>query len=159
MGGQIGLQSELESRKYVLFEVTLRVASSIEPPINELSHDLLKDLRVLVVDDNETNRTILKAQLEAWRMRPELADGAAMALDMLRSAALKGRPFDLAALDMQMPDVDGLELAAGSPVILCSRHADDHALLESAARSGDHAIRGVRQWLSKPVRSSELFDR
>ncbi|HET9649063.1 MAG TPA: response regulator [Microlunatus sp.] len=160
MGGQIGLESELGAGSTFWFEVTLRVASSIEPPINELSHELLKNLRVLVVDDNETNRTILKAQLEAWKMRPELADRAAVAFEMLRSSALKGHPFDLAALDMQMPEVDGLELARricsdplleGMPMIMLTSSLQlDPAIMRSA---------GVRQWLSKPVRSSELFDR
>ena len=64
--------------------------------------------RVLVVDDNATNRRILSLQVQAWGMAPRAAASGAEALEWLR----QGDPFDVAILDMQMPAMDGLDVAA-----------------------------------------------
>jgi CheY-like chemotaxis protein len=71
----------------------------------------LKGLRVLIVDDNQTNRLILQHQITSWNMIGALASGPNEALAALRAAALAGKPFDLALLDFQMPEMDGLSLA------------------------------------------------
>ena len=68
--------------------------------------------RVLVVDDNATNRKLLIHLCTAWRMRHRAADGALNALDELRVAARTGRPFDLVILDHHLPDINGLGLAS-----------------------------------------------
>ena len=73
----------------------------------------LAGLRVLVVDDNATSRRILERQLCSWRMSCEVADGAARAMELLESAAGAGMPFALVLLDLNMPHVDGYELAGG----------------------------------------------
>ena len=120
----------------------------------------LTALWVLVVDDNATNREIVKRRLEAWGMRsvPE-ADGAA-ALAELGRAAAAGQAYGLALIDMQMPGMDGLDLArairghaalSGLPVILMT--SMDRVGLASEARR-----EGVEACLTKPVRQSALFD-
>ena len=76
------------------------------PPIMNLV-----GVRVLVVDDNATNRLILRHQLDAWKMRVETAAGGEEALGMLQTAAETGRPYHLALLDVQMPEMDGWTLA------------------------------------------------
>ena len=71
----------------------------------------LKNVRVLTVDDNDTNRAILQHLFSGWGMREQQAASGAEALSMLHSEAARGKAFDLAVLDMQMPNMDGLELA------------------------------------------------
>ena len=111
------------------------------------NHDLLSDLRVLVVDDNATNRNILEVQLSSWRMTPDLVDSAALALDRLRETAARGQPYDLAVLDMFMPGMDGLQLAQaisadpllkGTPMIMLtsSMQLDPLSCARPASGSG-----------------------
>jgi CheY-like chemotaxis protein len=114
---------------------------------------------VLVVDDNATNRLVLESQLRGWNLIPESVADAASALEQAREAAAAGRPYDIAVLDMCMPDMDGLQLARAmsadenlrsiSLIMLTSTPQMDRAELAAA---------GIRQWLTKPVRSSEFHD-
>ena len=93
-------------------------------------------------------------------MRPDLVDSAALALDRLRATAKRGQPYDLAVLDMFMPVMDGLQLAQaisadpllkGTPMIMLTSSMQlEPAVLREA---------GIGQWLTKPMRSSELYDR
>ncbi|MHA7302323.1 response regulator [Pseudarthrobacter sp. MDT1-22] len=120
----------------------------------------LTGVRVLVVDDNATNRLVLESQLRTWNMDPDTVGDARAALDRCRDAAFAGRPFDVVVLDMCMPEMAGLELARAisadgvlaptSLIMLTSTPQMDPAELAAA---------GVREWLMKPVRSSELYDR
>jgi len=73
----------------------------------------LSGLRVLVVDDNATNRLVLDRLLVSWGCRPDAVDGAEPGLDRLVSAALAGTPYDVVLLDLNMPDVDGYERPVG----------------------------------------------
>ncbi len=160
MGGDIGMESEVGVGSLFWFEIDLPATDRVADEPGELRPDLLAGLRALVVDDNATNRTILEAQLTSWRMRPDMVSNARSALDWLASASAAGEPFDLAILDMQMPDIDGLQLAemisarpatAGLPmVMLTSSLQPDRQSLHAA---------GIGQWLTKPVKSSELYDR
>ena len=69
-------------------------------------------MRVLVVDDNHTNRQILRKQIEAWKMQAASASSGDEALQRLRAAIGEGQAYDVALLDVQMPDMDGFTLAA-----------------------------------------------
>ncbi len=120
----------------------------------------LKDRRVLIVDDNESNRLILHALVTGWGMVDEMATGADQALMLLDEAAKAGRPYELAILDVMMPDKDGLQLArelqqhpAGAQlriVVMTSLLQRGHA--EQARRAG------ALGYLPKPVRHDELRD-
>jgi CheY-like chemotaxis protein/HPt (histidine-containing phosphotransfer) domain-containing protein len=120
----------------------------------------LEALRVLVVDDNATNRKILSHQLNSWGMIHEEADSGARALEALRRAASQGEAYDVAILDLMMPGMDGFELARAvksDPPIAGTRLV----LLTSFGVRGDGAsARGldVAACLTKPVRQSQLFD-
>jgi CheY-like chemotaxis protein len=120
----------------------------------------LRDLPVLVVDDNATNRRILQAMLEHWRMRPTTADGGQAALSILEKAKDAGKPFTLILLDAQMPEMDGFALAERikqSPELAGATNM----MLTSVGQRGDAARcreLGISAYLIKPIRQSELLE-
>jgi two-component system, sensor histidine kinase and response regulator len=120
----------------------------------------LGSLRVLVVDDNATNRQILRHQLTAWKMLPGSAASGQEALRMLRTAVTSGLPYDLALLDVQMPEMDGFTLArfikadptiAGTKLIVLTS-------LGQALTPRELTAAGVEAYLIKPVKQSRLFN-
>lgn len=116
-------------------------------------------LHVLIVDDNATNRTILNRQLLSWGMRNDCAEEGAGALALLRAAVAANDPYDLAILDMQMPEMDGLGLAAAiqaEPSLAGMRLV----MLTSIGHHVGPAARdaGILATLTKPVRQSQLYD-
>jgi two-component system, sensor histidine kinase and response regulator len=119
----------------------------------------LRGLRVLIVDDNATNREILHRQVLSWGMRNGMAGDAPSALEALREAAQNDAPYDLAVVDVHMPGMDGIELAhaikddpalSSISLVLLTSIGDD--IGEEARRAGADA------WLTKPVRQSQLYD-
>jgi PAS domain S-box-containing protein len=122
--------------------------------------EALRDLRVLIVDDNETNRKILRKQLRSFGSIPETAEGGEDALDNLRAAANRGEPYDLAVLDLHMPGMHGIELARiikSDPSISSTRLA---MLTSVGVRGHGQEAReiGINAYLTKPVRQRELQD-
>lgn len=120
----------------------------------------LTGLRVLVVDDNATNRLVLESQLRSWKMAPDSVGGAREALDRCAEASRAGKPFDVVVLDLCMPEVSGLDLArmitadpglSGTSLIMLSS--------DPQVDPADLAAAGVGEWLTKPVRSSEFYNR
>ncbi len=159
MGGQIGLTSTPGTGSTFWFTVTLdkQPAEATQPL---LKIESLGKLRVLIVDDNATNRKILSHQLSSWSMVHAQAELGAQALELLKNAAANGVPYDLAILDFLMPGMDGFALAEAiksDPEIAPVRLV----LLTSAGERGDGARSrdaGIAAYLSKPVRQSQLFD-
>ncbi|MDP9486708.1 MAG: response regulator, partial [Actinomycetota bacterium] len=159
MDGEIGLESEPGVGSTFFFTLPLR-----KQPDNTRSAPAsladLKELRVLIVDDNETNRRILREQTLSWGMRSGEAEDGVAALRELRTAAREGAPYDVAILDMQMPGMDGIELARriNADPAVSSTHL---VLCTSIGRRGDgEAARQaeIEAYLTKPVRQSELYD-
>ncbi|MBG6179541.1 hybrid sensor histidine kinase/response regulator [Arthrobacter sp. CAN_A1] len=156
MGGTISVTSTPGTGSTFWFDLPLegtQAASTPEP-------GLLNKLRVLVVDDNATNRLVLQSQLGSWRMQTEAVENGPAAVKRLSAAAQAGEPFDIAVLDMCMPGVNGIELAeaiSGNPELSSTR-----LILLTSIGSIDRdrlAAAGVSEWLTKPVRSSALYDR
>ncbi|MBI5761029.1 MAG: response regulator [Planctomycetales bacterium] len=121
----------------------------------------LENLRVLVVDDNATNRRILEELLTNWRMRPTVVESAADALRELDQATTAGEPFPLVLLDAHMPEMDGFSLAERireQPELLGSTLM----MLTSGGQLGDVARcreLGIAAYLIKPITQSDLFDK
>ena len=156
MGGEISVRSEPGAGSTFSFTVTFEKQPEYAGPARSVQADLA-GRRALVVDDNGANRTILEKQLSSWGVRTTGVEGGREALLELRSA---GEPYDLAVLDMQMPGMDGMELARRikadpdlSPIRL--------VLLTSMGRRGEGeeaSQSGIEAYLTKPVRQSELYD-
>lgn len=154
MGGEIGVEST--PGKGSTFWFTLNLLAAVQESEREVKD--LKGVRALIVDDNATNRRILEHQLGRWGALTESVEGGQPALRVLQEALDAGRAFDLAILDMQMPEMDGIELA--------QRIKGDAGLggirlimLSSLGYPGAEARRsGIEVTLLKPVRERWLHD-
>jgi two-component system sensor histidine kinase/response regulator len=115
---------------------------------------------VLIIDDNETNRQILLYQTGSWGMVGTQANSGAQSLEIMRAAAASGEPYDVAILDLMMPEMNGFELARAikaDPTI----SGTSLVLLSSYGKRGDGATArgtGIAAYLEKPVRESQLYN-
>jgi two-component system sensor histidine kinase/response regulator len=158
MGGEIGVDSR--PGRGSTFHFTARLTRQDPPATERPPAARLADRRVLVVDDNATNREILKQQLGYWGMRVSAVESGSKALDALQQAAAAGGGFDLAILDMKMPEMDGLTLARAikGVGVLESLHL---VLLTSFGQRGHGAEAsriGISAYLTKPVDEGDLYD-
>ncbi len=159
MDGTVTLKSE--PGRGSTFRCTVRLQKFNEAPLTEHQPSFcLQGVRVLVVDDNVTNREILDQLVSAWGMRTDTAADGHEALEMLQAAARQGEPYHLAILDMQMPGLDGIELAnaiKANPAIAAVRLI----MLTSLGAYGsiqEARKAGIVAYLTKPVLQSHLFN-
>jgi PAS domain S-box-containing protein len=161
MGGQINVDSAPGQGSTFAFTAFFGLQPHPAEPTAAQPPVLLRNLPVLVIDDNATNRHILLEWLRGWQMQPAAAGDGVAAMSALWEAAARGRPYALVLLDARMPDTDGLVLAAEirkraelSPTRII--------LLSSGDRPGDwdrfHQLR-IDAHLLKPVQQDELLDR
>jgi signal transduction histidine kinase/DNA-binding response OmpR family regulator len=157
MGGELRVQSEPGKGSTFCVDLCLERAQVAAPAPQ--SGAALVGVRVLVVDDNATCREILSQQLRGWGMAVSGAVGAHDALQAMATAVGAGQPFEMALLDMQMPGMDGLQLA-GEIQARPELRPTKLMLLSSTYAAADPPARdpsGVLGSLSKPVRRDDLL--
>jgi CheY-like chemotaxis protein len=158
MRGQIWVDSEVGAGSTFHFTIPVRMQqrAGLPRPVTAVR---LTDLRVLVVDDNVTNRRILTAQLENWQMRPVAVRDAPSALAVLGEAEAAGNPYAVVLVDVQMPGTDGFSLIAQireHPALARTKAI----VLTSSPQSGDRSRcrkLDVAGYLTKPVMAAELL--
>jgi CheY-like chemotaxis protein len=154
MGGRVWVESKLNQGSKFHFTIQVREAPAVPDAAPLVAPEILAGRRLLIVDDGEVNRRILRIQAERWGMVPCEADSGPAALTWLRSNA----HLDGAILDMQMPGMDGLELAA--QIRALPNRADlPLILLSSAAALRDRSEPRWRYFAScftKPIKLNQL---
>ncbi len=158
MGGEIGVNSKPGEGSEFWFTIDFRKSDA---SAQELSpSDALRETRILIVDDNATNRDILSIQFKAWGIRSEEASDGSSALRVLYDSIENNDPFQIAVLDMQMPGMNGETLGI---IMKSDKRLHDIRLLmmTSLGQRGDSKRMkeiGFSAYLTKPVRQSELFE-
>ena len=158
MGGEIGLRSMIGQGSTFWFEVTLPVHG--EGVSQRIIPGDLSGARILIIDDNEVNRSILTEQMAAWNFDSAATNGGKEGLDVLRAARNQGITLDLVILDYQMPEMDGAavlkiirndETLRHIPVLMLTSVDSSQTNLELARLR-------VEANLTKPTRSSMLLE-
>jgi PAS domain S-box-containing protein len=158
MHGDIRVDSKLGEGAKFSFEAEFAKQTTIIKPATR--HDLT-GLRVLIVDDNATNREILDHHTRAWKMTNAAATNGPEALQKLRASAAAGSPFELVILDMQMPEMDGLMLAKAikEDAAISSTKLVMLTSLGNHMDTAELKAHCIEACVLKPVKQSRLFDR
>ena len=160
MGGEINVESEQGKGSTFYFTLKLREAADQRTCFAPAEMGEIKGLNALIVDDNSTNRMILKELLLKWGLKVVEAEGGPDGLAEIKKAAGAGAPFDLVLLDYFMPGMDGIEVARQikeNPSVF----AGIILMLTSDSRGSDVTRAkkmGVSEYLVKPVKKQELKD-
>ena len=159
MNGEIGAESQEGVGSTFWFSAVLEKQPEGQEPVTERQEDI-QGVRILGVDDNDTNRRLLEVLLRSWKCRYEVAPDARTALKRLRAAKYEGDPFRIAILDMQMPEMDGEMLGKEIKKDPTLRETI-LVMMTSVGERGD-ARRfeeiGFSAYLTKPVKKSQLYD-
>ena len=154
MGGTMRLESTEGIGTTFHFSIRAQAAEMAKPVYLNPEQPCLTGKQVLIVDDNAVNREILVRQTSAWGMGPEAVSSGAEALE----AAGSGKQFDLAILDMQMPEMDGLELAEK---LHRQKGTENLPLMMMSSAGQTEKESGCTEfaaWLLKPVKASQLYN-
>ena len=157
MGGDISVSSRLGEGS--IFKFTVVVGKSmLATHYNESKSLDFKNKKILIVDDNSTNRKILDKQLTSWTIPHDIVDSGFLAIEKIEKAQAEGNPYSCVLLDMMMPEMDGIEVARklnginfSTNIIMLSSGSN-----AEVSKALDDEL--IKSYLLKPVRSSVLFD-
>jgi two-component system sensor histidine kinase/response regulator len=158
MDGEVGLKSVEGKGSTFWFTLNLANTNTVRP---KKGFDNLREQKILIVDDNLTNRVLLGQLLTKWQVEHTLVDSGKRALEKLTEESSKGKPYHIAILDMQMPQMDGLQL--GTKI-----KNDNHlfkntrlVMLTSQGQRGDahkSKVAGFNGYLNKPIDQTILYN-
>ena len=156
MGGELRVTSEIARGSCFTFTILLTPLQDARALV-PIALSALQDKRVLIVDDNLTNLLLFKEQLAAINIGCDLADSGQQALQLAQLAERKGAPYDLLILDMNMPQMDGIELA--SRVRKNSLLQQPVMVMLSSVEVGTHLLKehNIACFLNKPILQKELY--
>ncbi len=161
MGGKIWFESEVGKGTAFHFTLSAPIAPKQRAVGQQAAESLLKGKRVIIVDDNATNRRLLAVQSERWGMVASVTASGSDAIELMDEAQKLSAPFDVALLDMNMPMQNGVELAK----TIRTRYPDSKMpmlLLSSASKSEQEGIRAAESLFAgimlKPVRKNQLLN-
>lgn len=159
MGGTIGVES-IEGEGSLFWFTAKFGVSSEKKSVQQTTKLLIDGLKVLIVDDNRTNRFVFGKYLETWNCKYDQAENGEIALKMLIENAERNNPYDLALIDYQMEKMDGLKLAEQiqkNSKIFSTRLILLSSVTDVIPRS-EVARRGFNYFLNKPVKLKDLYD-
>jgi len=158
MGGEIGIDSEAGQGATFWFTLPLLRAEKTDEVV--IYHTDIKNEKVLIIDDNQTNLELMHQLHKIWNIPHTLVDSAKAALEELSHASQESSPYSIAILDMHMPEMDGLQLCkkiqeipqlAQTKLIMASSQAQRGDALKMKAA-------GFQGYITKPIQQSELLD-
>ncbi|RFC39199.1 MAG: PAS domain S-box-containing protein [Candidatus Nitrotoga sp. LAW] len=159
MGGQIELDSEVGRGSTFRFTIDLPI-SSVAAYSQYQRFGQMTGMHVLVVDDNATNRKLMLNILSSWKMLPTVVSSGEEALAEMQRATALGQPYSLAILDLQMPDMDGFELA--DRIRRHPQYVEAIMMMLTSEGQREYAARcqelGITSYLTKPVSQSDLLN-
>jgi two-component system sensor histidine kinase/response regulator len=159
MGGTIGVESVLGEGSMFWFTAKFGIASR-KKQIEQSTKVKIDGLKVLIVDDNRTNRFVFGKYLEIWNCKYDQAENGEIALKMLTENVERNSPYDVALIDYQMEKMDGLKLAEQiqkNALISSTRLILLSSVTDVIPRS-EVTQRGFNYFLNKPVKLKELYD-
>ncbi len=160
MGGRLEIQSELDRGTEIRFSIQCQLPTTEESSSLDIDLVTLANLRILVVDDNQTNRLIMREMLAAWNVNATVIDAGELAVESMLAAMDEGNPYDLVLMDVQMPGMDGFETTQrirSSPKI-----ANTRVIMLSSCDASAYGEQckdlQLAAYLTKPIKQSELLE-